>query len=134
MQHFFQNTARVVKLVRMFSSFAFVLSNSMCFLSCSFQGHCSFQWKSSNKPFKKWPAPNSRQTKLQWKITKYIYSSTVLKYNFELLVLYLSISVWCYFILPLHYISEGNIVLSTPLHLFDSFSYFSDEDLTQWII
>ena len=32
------------------------------------------------------------------------------------------------------YMSEGNIVLSTPLHLFDSFSYFSDEDLTQWII
>ena len=23
------------------------------------------------------------------------------------------------------YISEGNIVLSTPLHLFESFSYFS---------
>ena len=32
------------------------------------------------------------------------------------------------------YISEGNIVLNTPLHLFNSFSYFSDEDLTQWII
>ena len=75
-------------------------------------------------------------TTINYQVTRQraIYSSTVLKYNFEVLVLYLSISMWCYFILPLHYISEENIVLSTPLHLFDSFSYFSDEDLTQWII
>ncbi len=54
---------------------------------------------------------------------KYIYSSTALKYNFEVFVLYLSISLFCYFILLLNYISEANIVLFTPLHLFDNFSY-----------
>ena len=32
-----------------------------------------------------------------------------------------------------HYILEGNIVLSTPLHLSDGFIYFLDEDLTPWI-
>ena len=37
--------------------------------------------------------------------------SSVFKYSFEVLVLNLSIP---YF----HYILEGNIVLSTPLHLF----------------
>ncbi len=44
---------------------------------------------------------------------KYIYSSTVLKYNFEVLI---------YFILVLHYNSDGDIVLFTTLHLFDTFS------------
>ncbi len=37
---------------------------------------------------------------------------------------YLSISIFCYFILLLHYISEANIVLFTPLQLFDNFSYY----------
>ena len=46
--------------------------------------------------------------------TKYIHSSTVLKYKFEGLVLYLSIFFLCHFLLLLHYISEGNIVLFTP--------------------
>ena len=52
-----------------------------------------------------------------------MYLSTVLGY------LYLSIIILSYLILLLYYISEGNIVLFTPLHLFDSFSYFSVEDL-----
>ncbi len=55
--------------------------------------------------------------------SKYIYSRIVLKYNFEVLVLHLIISIFCYFILLLHFISEGNIVLFTPLLLFDSYSY-----------
>ncbi len=63
-----------------------------------------------------------------WKITKYIYLSTVLKYSFEVLVLYLSVSIFCYFILLLNQTSEANIVLFTPLHLFDNFSYFADSD------
>lgn len=37
-----------------------------------------------------------------WKVSRYIYSTAVLKYNFEVLVLYLSISIVCYFIF-LHY-------------------------------
>ena len=41
-----------------------------------------------------------------WKVTKYIYLSTVLKYNLEVLVLYLSISIFCYVILILHNNSE----------------------------
>ena len=41
-----------------------------------------------------------------------IHSSTVPEYNFE--VLYLSISLFCYFILPLHYI--------------DNLNYFADSD------
>ncbi len=42
------------------------------------------------------------------------------------LVLYLSFSILYYFILLLHHISEINILLFTPLHLSDSFSYFTD--------
>ncbi len=42
-----------------------------------------------------------------WKVTKYIY------------LLYLSISIFCTL---LCYISEGHIVLFTPLHLFDNLS------------
>ena len=42
----------------------------------------------------------------RWDVTKYIYSSTL-----------------CYFILPLHYILEANIIFSTPLHLFDYINY-----------
>lgn len=46
----------------------------------------------------------------------------VLKYNSEELVLYLSIAIFCYFIVTivyfiLHYISEGNTVLVTALNL-----------------
>lgn len=59
----------------------------------------------------------------QWQnVTKCIYSDTALKYNFEVFVLNLNISILCYFILQLYYISETN-VLFTLLHLFDSFSY-----------
>ncbi len=43
---------------------------------------------------------------LWWKVVKYFYSSTVLKYSFEVLVLLL------------HFISEGYIVLFTAPHLF----------------
>ena len=42
-----------------------------------------------------------------WNVTEYIYSSIVCNVH------YLSISVFCYFILLLHYISEVNIVLLT---------------------
>lgn len=42
---------------------------------------------------------------------KYIYSSTVLRQNFEVFVLNLSISIFHYFVLLLHCISEGNVVL-----------------------
>lgn len=41
---------------------------------------------------------------------KYIRSSTVIKYNSE--VLYSGISIFCCFILPLFYILEANIVFS----------------------
>lgn len=41
---------------------------------------------------------------------KYIYSSTVVKYNFDVLVLYSSIPIFCKVVLPLHYILEANIV------------------------
>ena len=39
-------------------------------------------------------------------VCEYIYPSTVLKYKFERLVLYLSISIVCYFVLIPHYNSE----------------------------
>ncbi len=38
-----------------------------------------------------------------WNVSKYIYSSTVIKYKFEVFLLYLSISISCSFILLLHY-------------------------------
>ncbi len=44
----------------------------------------------------------------------------VLKYNFEVLVLYLRVFIFCYFILVLLYITVGNVVLFTPLHVFNS--------------
>ncbi len=50
----------------------------------------------------------------------------LLKYKFEVLVLYLSIFFSCHFLLLLHYISEGNIVLFTSPQLSDSFSYFTN--------
>ncbi len=59
------------------------------------------------------------------------FRSTVLRYNFEVLVLYLCISLFCYFthtFILLCCISEADIVLYTPLHLFDNFSYFADSD------
>ncbi len=37
---------------------------------------------------------------------------------------FLSVFIFCYFLLLIHYISGANIVLFTPLHLFDSLSYF----------
>ena len=61
----------------------------------------------------------------------YMCSSVVLKYSFQLGYLYFTVVYSCD---ATFYMSEGNIVLSTPPHIFNSFSYFSDEDLTQWII
>ncbi len=81
-----------------FVSFSFVHSSSFLFL-----------------PFLLFTFPPSGV-----KTTKYIHSSTVLQYNFDILVLYLSISIFCYCLLQLCYISETNIV---PLHLSDNFSY-----------
>ena len=46
---------------------------------------------------------------------EYIHSTTVPRYNFK--ALYLSISIFCDFTIPLHYILETNIILCTPLHL-----------------
>lgn len=42
-------------------------------------------------------------------------------YNSEVLELSLGISIFCYFILLFHYISEANVVPSTALHLFSHF-------------
>ncbi len=49
----------------------------------------------------------------------------MLPYMLEVLVdlIYLSMSTLCCFMLQQHYISRDNIVLFTPLHLFDNFSY-----------
>lgn len=48
-----------------------------------------------------------------WNVTKYVYSSTAIEYNFEVLILYLSISIFCNFILPLRYILQENTVFFT---------------------
>lgn len=45
------------------------------------------------------------------------------KYKYEILVLYLSLLISCYFLLLHHYISVASILLFTHLHLSDSFSY-----------
>ncbi len=52
-------------------------------------------------------------------------SSTVLKYHFQVLVLYSSISIYAtlYF-----HSTTAQIVLLTALHLCDSFSYYTDSD------
>lgn len=52
-----------------------------------------------------------------------IYSKTVVKYKFEVLVFYLKIFILCKFILLLHYFSEANIARFNSLHLSDSFSH-----------
>lgn len=62
-----------------------------------------------------------------WNIMKYIYSSTVNKYKFEMLQLNIFFS--CYFLLVLHYISDVNVVLFTSTFLRDSFSYSTNMDL-----
>lgn len=49
-------------------------------VSCSLSKHCS-------------------TLSSQWGNARYIYSSTVLRYYFEVLVIYLSISIFCFFIL-----------------------------------
>ena len=50
-------------------------------------------------------------THIQWcKVTKYIYSSTVLKYNLQ--VLYMSISMFCYFILGRYGLMISNIIIT----------------------
>lgn len=56
---------------------------------------------------------------------KYFYSCVALKYSFDILVFYLSTSIFCYFILLFDYISERNIVLYTPLHIFYSYNYYT---------
>ena len=50
-----------------------------------------------------------------WKVTKYIYSSTILKYNFEELVLEYFHFLLLYTSTPLQF--RENIVLFTSLHL-----------------
>lgn len=65
---------------------------------------------------------NSKHLKLWWNVTKYNYSSAVLKCKYEVLVLYLSI-ILCNIIFLGHYIAEANIVLFTPLHFSDSVNY-----------
>ena len=59
----------------------------------------------------------------RFNVTKYIYLSTVLAYNLKGLEFYLSISIYCYFVV------WREMVLFTPLHLFYSFSYFADYKL-----
>ncbi len=51
------------------------------------------------------------------KVTKYI----MYIYDFEVLVLYLIVSILCYFILVFHHISEGSIIEFTLLNLFNIF-------------
>ncbi len=64
----------------------------------------------------------SRVCLSQWRnVTKYIYSSAG-STNLQIYLLNLRISILHYFFLPIHHISEANIVLFTPLHLSDSFS------------
>ena len=53
-----------------------------------------------------------------------VHLSTVLQYTFEVLVLCLNISIFCYFTLPVHYILKANIVLFTLHLLFTFFFYF----------
>lgn len=50
-------------------------------------------------------------------LKKYIYSRTVPKYSFKVLVLDLSM-----YLHVLNYISEGNTVLFTPLHFIANFT------------
>ncbi len=61
-----------------------------------------------------------------------MYSSTLLKHKFKVLVIYLlfSISILCNFILLSNYNSQANIVLFTPLNLSDNFSDFSDHNFS----
>lgn len=66
-------------------------------------------------------------------VTKYVHSSTVLQYSFEVVILYMSIFIFCYFLLPLR-ILKANVVLYTPLYLSDNFSYFLDYTLHLWDI
>ncbi len=60
-----------------------------------------------------------------------------LKYSFDMLVVYLSISILCmhFFILLLYYIWEGNIALFTPLQLFaiTVTSYFLHKNIYAYI-
>ena len=66
-----------------------------------------------------------------WNVTKYINPSTVLKYTFKVLVLYLSLFFSCHFLLLLHYISERNIYIFL-VHCINLTalvtSYFTNED------
>lgn len=43
--------------------------------------------------------------------------TTVPRYKFKALALYLSIYIFCHFTILLHYILEANIVLCTPLNV-----------------
>lgn len=61
----------------------------------------------------------SRKVLFQWwEASKNIYLSTILKYIFEVLVLYFLL-----FILLLCYIFEANVALFSRLHLCDNFGY-----------
>ncbi len=60
-----------------------------------------------------------------WNVTRHIHSSIVLKYKFEVLILYFSISILLYLILPLrHFMSQANIALFTPLQLLFRLQFF----------
>lgn len=52
-----------------------------------------------------------------------VEKGSVITYHFEAKVLCLSISIFHYFILPLNYSLEANIILFTPLHVFNTFRY-----------
>lgn len=58
----------------------------------------------------------------RWDVTKYNYSCSVLKYEFE----GLNILMLSNFKFPLHSISEVSTVHFIPIFLFDHLSYFSD--------
>ena len=64
-----------------------------------------------------------------WKVTKYIFSSTVQKCNFEVGLIYSSIFIYRYFILPLHYNSEVFQAVYRPwkcefVHIHDPYLHF----------
>lgn len=67
-------------------------------------------WKKTHKPNNKCTFWNIEHPGMHLHcVTKYIYSSTVLRYNFDVFVNYSSISILCYFIL-FHHISERKML------------------------
>lgn len=59
----------------------------------------------------------------------YTFTQVYLSTSFQVLALHLNISILCYFLLSFYHISEANILLFTPLHLFDIQGYCADSDL-----